>query len=106
MLNKYLVLLMLLFYFLNDTSLSTLNSNNLENLRNTNFKLNDVINEFINNPIYTDQLINKKGTVFSIIIYLGKNNDLIEAKENIKIQLYLKKTILILKQKMTLKEII
>ena len=68
--------------FLNNISLSNLNSNKIENLRNSNLEINDVIKEFTNNPVYVDQIINKEATVFSIIIYLKKNLELIKAKEN------------------------
>ena len=68
--------------FLNNISISNLNSNKIENLRNSNLEINDVIKEFTNNPVYVDQIINKEATVFSIIIYLKKNLELIKAKEN------------------------
>jgi len=67
---------------LNNISLSNLNSNKIENLRNSNLEINDVIKEFTNNPVYVDQIINKEATVFSIIIYLKKNLELIKAREN------------------------
>ena len=68
--------------FLNNTSLNNLNTNKIENLRNTNLKIEDVINEFTKNPIYIDQIINSEANVFSIIIYLKKNTELDIAKEN------------------------
>ena len=71
-------------FFLNNTSLSNLNANNLENLRNTNLKIDDVVEEFIKNPIYLDQIVNKEANVFSVIIYLNKNMELITAKEDFK----------------------
>ena len=77
--------------FLNNTSLSNLNADKIENLRNSNYKIDDVINEFINNPIYIDQIINKEANVFSIIIYLEKNIKLSEAKKDFEKQLISKK---------------
>ena len=70
--------------FLNNTNLTHLNKNNIENLRNSNLDINKVIKEFTNNPIYIDQIINKKANVFSIVIYLNKNLELVKAKENFK----------------------
>jgi len=68
--------------FLNNTSLTNFNSSNIENLRNSNLDIKDVLEEFTNNPVYVDQIINKEANVFSIIIYLKKNLDLIKAKDN------------------------
>ena len=80
--------------FLNNTSLSKLNSNDIENLRNSDLKIEDVILEFIKNPIYVDQIINSEANVFSIIIYLNKNIELTKAKEDFKNLLISKKNIL------------
>ena len=68
--------------FLNNTSLTNLSPDNIENLRNTNLEIDNVIKEFINNPIYVDQIINIDANVFSIIIYLNKNIELIKAKKD------------------------
>ena len=68
-------------FFLNNTSLTNLNTNNIENLKNTNFAISDVINEFIQNPIYKDQILNSEANVFSLIIYLNKNLELNKAKK-------------------------
>ena len=68
--------------FLNNTSLANLNSDNIENLKNTDLELTDVIKEFSNNPVYKNQLLNEKADVFSIVIYLNKNEELISAKED------------------------
>jgi hypothetical protein len=84
-------------FFLNNTSLSNLNANNLENLRNTNLKIDDVVEEFIKNPIYLDQIVNKEANVFSVIIYLNKNMELITAKEDFKKLLISKKEYLKIK---------
>ena len=70
--------------FLNNTTLNNLNANNLENLRNTNLEIDDVIEEFTRNPIYVDQIINNEASVFSIIIYLKKNIKLKKAREDFK----------------------
>ena len=59
--------------FLNNTSLTNLNSDNIENIKNTDLNINDVIEEFTNNPVYKDQLLNEDADVFSIIIYINKN---------------------------------
>ncbi|MBT3777435.1 MAG: MMPL family transporter [Pelagibacteraceae bacterium] len=84
-------------FFLNNTSLSNLNANNLENLRNTNLKIDEVVEEFIKNPIYLDQIVNKEANVFSVIIYLNKNMELITAKEDFKKLLISKKEYLKIK---------
>ena len=68
--------------FINNTSITNLKSNNIENLRNTNLEISDVINEFINNPLYLDQIINIDANVFPLIIYLKKDLELSKAKEN------------------------
>ena len=77
--------------FLNNTSLANLDSDNIENLRNSNLRIEDVIEEFIDNPIYVDQIINSEANVFSIIIYLNKNIKLSKAKEDFKKLLISKK---------------
>ena len=68
--------------FLNNTTLSSLNNINIENLRNTKLNIEDVIDEFKNNPIYKDQIINNDANVFSLIIYLKKNLELDNAKND------------------------
>ena len=83
--------------FLNDTSLTDLNSDNIENLRNSNLNLNDVIKEFTNNPVYKDQIVNKNADVFSIIIYLNKNLLLKSAQEDFKNSIISKKEYLKIK---------
>ena len=70
--------------FQNNTSLTTLDPNKIENLRNTDLEIQKVLQEFINNPIYVDQIISKNADVFSIIIYLKENKKLLDAKENYK----------------------
>jgi len=68
--------------FLNNTTLRNLNSENIENIKNTNFKIDDVVNEFIKNPIYKDQIINNDANVFSLIIYLKNNFELTKGKQD------------------------
>jgi hypothetical protein len=54
-----------------------------------------VIEEFTNNPVYKDQLLNKDADVFSIVIYLNKNLELeYQLKKILKTQLFQKKNIL------------
>ena len=84
--------------FLNNTSLSNLNASKIENLRNSNFKIEDVIEEFTKNPIYVDQIINNEANVFSIIIYLNTNNKLNSAKNDFQNLLISKKEYLEIKK--------
>jgi predicted RND superfamily exporter protein len=84
--------------FLNNTSLTNLNSDNIENIKNTDLNINDVIEEFKNNPVYKDQLLNKDADVFSIIVYLNKNLDLISAQEDFKNSIITKKEYLKIKK--------
>ena len=66
--------------FLNNTSLNSLNSNNIETIKNSNYNLKEVVKELSNNPIYKDQIINSEANVFSLIIYLHKNFEMEKAK--------------------------
>ncbi|MDC0193125.1 MMPL family transporter [Pelagibacteraceae bacterium] len=84
--------------FLNNTSLTNLSSDNIENIKNTNLNINDVIEEFKNNPIYKDQLLNEDADVFSIVIYLNKNLELISAQEDFKNSIITKKKYLKIKK--------
>ena len=84
--------------FLNNTSLTNLSSDNIENIRNTDLKINDVIEEFTNNPVYKDQLLNKDADVFSIVIYLNKNLELESAQEDFKNTIISKKKYLKIKK--------
>jgi len=84
--------------FLNNTSLTNLNADNIENIKNTNFNINDVIEEFTNNPVYKDQLLNKDADVFSIVIYLNKNLELMSAQEDFKNSIISKKKYLKIKK--------
>lgn len=84
--------------FLNNASLSDLSSDKIENLKNTDLSINDVINEFTNNPVYKDQLLNNNADVFSIVIYLNKNLELISAQEDFKNSIISKKKYLEIKK--------
>ncbi|MDA7544104.1 MMPL family transporter, partial [Alphaproteobacteria bacterium] len=84
--------------FLNNTSLTNLNSDNIENIKNTDLNINDVIEEFKNNPVYKDQLLNKDADVLSLIVYLNKNLDLISAQEDFKNSIITKKEYLKIKK--------
>ena len=77
--------------FLNNTSLTNLSSDNIENIKNTKLNINDVIEEFTNNPVYKDQLLNEDADVYSIIVYLNKNVELISAQEDFKNSIITKK---------------
>ena len=77
--------------FLNNTSLTNLSSDNIENIKNTDLKINDVIEEFTNNPVYKDQLLNEDADVFSIVVYLNKNLELMSAQEDFKNSIITKK---------------
>ncbi len=66
--------------FLNNTSLNSLNSNNIDTIKNSNYDLKKVIKELSNNPIYKDQIINNDSNVFSLIIYLDKNLEMEKAR--------------------------
>ena len=83
--------------FLNNTTLTGLNNDNIETIRNSNLKINDIIKEFINNPLYKNQIINEEGNVFSIIIYLKNNLELNKAREDFKNNLISKKEFLKIK---------
>ena len=63
--------------FLNNINLVDLSNSNYETLSNTRLNISDVLNEFSNSPIYSDQIINKKQNISSIIIYLKENKAII-----------------------------
>ncbi len=69
--------------FLNNSSLTDLSSQNIETINNSNFELNEVLEEFSINPIYKNQIININKNITSIIIYLTKNASLEETKNNL-----------------------
>tara|TARA_Y100001970_G_scaffold289122_1_gene418480 strand:- start:685 stop:3057 length:2373 start_codon:yes stop_codon:yes gene_type:complete len=90
-------------FFLNETTLQSLQSSNIETILNTNYELLDVINEFKSNPIYKDQIVNNKGNVFSIIIYLKNNYELINARKDYKDSIITKNNFLEIKNKSDIK---
>ena len=57
-----------------------------------------MIEEFTNNPVYKDQLLNEDADVFSIVIYLNKNLELISAQEDFKNSIITKKKYLKIKK--------
>ena len=74
--------------FLNNINLVDLSDSNYETLSNTNLNINDVLKEFSNSPIYSQQIINKKQNISSIVIYLKENKAITDLKANK--ELYLK----------------
>ena len=74
--------------FLNNINLVDLSDSNYETLNNTNLNINDVLKEFSDSPIYSEQIINKKKNISSIIIYLKENKAITDLKANK--ELYLK----------------
>ena len=83
--------------FLNNINLVDLSNSNYETLSNTNLNISDVLNEFSDSPIYSEQIINKKQNISSIIIYLKENKAITDLKANKELYLedntyYLKKT--------------
>ena len=67
--------------FSNNLSLKDLNAENIENINNTKFSLNKILEEFSKNPIFVDQMINKNKTVSSMIIYLDENKEFNKLKQ-------------------------
>ena len=68
--------------FLNNTSLLDLSNNNYETITNTEFEINKVLDEFVKSPIYSNQLINDKKNITSLIIFLKPNKKLEDLKKN------------------------
>ncbi len=66
--------------FLNNASLNSLSTDNIETIKNSKYNVSDVLKEFSNNPIYKDQIVNNKSNVFSLIIYLEKNLEMEKAR--------------------------
>ena len=71
---------------LNNSSIGDLSNQNIETLINTNYDLNNVLDEFVSSPIYNNQIINNNKKITSIIIYLKKNDELKILKDNYKNQ--------------------
>ena len=57
-----------------------------------------MVEEFTNNPVYKDQLLNEDADVFSIVIYLNKNLELVSAQEDFKNSIISKKKYLKIKK--------
>ena len=68
--------------FAKNTSLIDLSNNNYETILTTDLKIEDVLNEFSNNPLYSDQIINKDKNITSLIINLKPNTKLLDLKKN------------------------
>ncbi len=68
--------------FLNNTSLIDLSNNNYETILDTNFTVEDVLNEFIQSPIYSEQIINYDKNITSLVVFLNKNEKAIDLNEN------------------------
>ena len=58
---------------LNKLKISELNSDNIENINNTENDLNKILDEFSKSPIFSDQIINSNKNISAIIIYIKKN---------------------------------
>ncbi len=67
---------------LNKTNLLDLANDNYETIIDTNLEIKDVLNEFANSPIYSDQIINENKNITSIVIFLNENSKAIDLKEN------------------------
>ncbi len=68
--------------FLNNTNLIDLSNNNYETIINTKYDIKDVLKEFSESPIYSDQIINNKQNVTSLIISLKENSKVKDIKKN------------------------
>ena len=68
--------------FLNNTSLQDLSNNDYETIINTDYSINDVLEEFKNSPIYSSQIINEKKNITSIIIFLKPDQKVNDLKKN------------------------
>ena len=73
--------------FLNNIKLVDLSNNNYETINNTELDIKDILDEFSESPIYSDQIINDNQNVTSLILYLKPNKKLIDLKENKKLYL-------------------
>ena len=83
--------------FLNETSLVELSNNNFETILNSNFEINNILEEFSNSPIYSNQIINTKKNITSLLILLKKNHKIEDLKKNKNLYIenntyYIKKT--------------
>ena len=60
----------------NNTVISDLSEDNLENINNTKIELDLILKEFSSSPLYSNQIINNEQNLSSIIIYIKKNDNL------------------------------
>ena len=58
---------------LNNLSLVDLSQGETENINNSKYKLDSILDEFSNSPLFKDQIINSNKDLSSIIIYTKKN---------------------------------
>ena len=68
--------------FLNNTSLLDLSNGNYETIIDNNFEIDEVLNEFTESPIYSNQIINDKKNITSLIIFLKENKKIQDLKDN------------------------
>ena len=68
--------------FLNKTKLIDLTSDNYDTIINSDFEIEEILEEFIKSPIYSNQIINDKKNITSIIIFLKKNKEFEDLKNN------------------------
>ncbi len=74
--------------FLNEINLIDLSNDNYETILNTDFNISEVLDEFKNSPIYSDQIINNDKNITSLIIFLKPNKKKQKLQDNK--QLYIK----------------
>ena len=58
---------------INNSSLSALASQKIENINNSDRKIKLILNEFSSSPLFKNQIINENQNLSSIIIYIKKN---------------------------------
>ncbi len=68
--------------FLNNSSLISLSNSDYDTIIDSKFNINEVLNEFANSPIYSNQIINNNKNITSLIIFLKKNKKLEDLKIN------------------------
>ena len=70
---------------LNNKTFQDLGEKEIENINNSNYDLNKVLDEFKDSPIFKEQIINDKKNISSIIIYLKENIEFNKTKEKKKV---------------------
>ena len=70
--------------FLNNVELLDLSNMEIETTINSDFELEEILNEFADSPIYRDQIINSEKNISSIILYLNSDKNLNTKKEQYK----------------------